>query len=64
MQIPKHLICDCGRTKKDDWHLLCVECWNRVPPELQTRVYDEYKNRRDSVEHLLAISEVRKALSR
>lgn len=35
--------CRCGALKVKDWHLVCAECWDRLPAELRDEVWAALK---------------------
>lgn len=52
----------CGEEKEKHWHLVCKKCWNKVPKQLQTKLWTEYKKAPGSDEHMAAASACYRAL--
>lgn len=49
--------CRCGKPREKKWHLVCPDCWARIPRDLQIKVYHECKTNNGSPSHLAAIRE-------
>ena len=48
----------CGKSKGAAWHLVCRDCWAKVPSPLQQKLFAAYKRERGGDEHRLAVREV------
>jgi len=58
----QHTKCHCGNERRKLWHLVCEECWNKVPAELQSEVYHAYKSAEGGPRHRIAVRHVFKHL--
>ena len=47
--------CRCGQHLKQQWHLLCGSCWNRLSPALQAELIEAYNEGFGSQRHAQAV---------
>ena len=47
----KNLCPVCYRTKDKDWHLVCSGCWETVPENRQSLLWESYKKAPKSEQH-------------
>lgn len=55
-------VCHAPKAKK--WHLVCAECWAKVPAATQDEIFRLYRAERDSERHRVKCMEVVRELYR
>ena len=54
----KNSQCHCGNERRKLWHLVCEDCWKKLPAELQREVYYTYKTNNGGPSHRAAVRKV------
>lgn len=47
--------CQCGQKRDKEWHLVCAECWEKLPQNLRDELYDAYNEKQGSPRHIASI---------
>lgn len=54
---PANLRCRCGAEKDKQWHLLCNDCWAKLPKLLRDELYSSSKGKEGNERHRITVRE-------